>query len=106
MRIPNFSPSPPTYLHLRHKFDESGVEGPEVEDGAGPHRLQEAKGGAGARLRPSVPVVEQAPGYDAQVVLVAVAAVVTPREGADLPRPKDGANGLGAVDTAPVLCHS
>jgi len=90
---------------LRHKLDEAGIEGPQVKERPRPDRLEEPLGGAGAGLRSSVPAVEQASGNHAEVVLVAVRTVVAPREGAHLPRPKDGADGFGAVLTAPVLLH-
>ena len=76
-----------------------------MEEWAGPDGLQEPLGGAGAGLRPSVPAVQQPPGNHTEVVLMAVRAVIAPREGAHLSSPENGADGFRAVHTAPVLLH-
>ena len=92
-----------TYLYLWHKLHQAGVECPQVEDGTRPDRLEEPLRGAGAGLRSSVPAVQQSAGDDTRVVLVTVGAVVAPRKGAHPAITKDGANGLCAVYTPPVL---
>jgi hypothetical protein len=74
-----------------------------VEEWAGPDGLQEPLRGASAGLRPPVPAVQQPPGNHTEVVLMAVRAVIASCEGAHLSGPENGADGFGAVHTAPIL---